>query len=272
MIDMKQTQTGMAQINGANLYYETAGEGPSLILVHAGFVDSRMWDEQFSVFAQQYRVLRYDMRGFGKSKLVPGSFSHRSDLHQLLKFLSMEQAHLLGCSMGGGAIIDFALEHPEMTQSLVLVSAAIGGYQPQGDMPKPLQELLAALKEKDMERAADIAVRIWIDGPRRKPEQVDARIRARAHEMSLTALPNIFVKEEPLEPAALERLQKLSAPTLVMVGELDDDSIKTIGELLATRIPGAQKASIAGAAHLPNMEKPDEFNQKVLAFLQRVAA
>ncbi len=272
MTAVKGLQTGTAHLQGADLYYEIAGEGPSLVLVHAGFVDRWMWDEQFPVFAQHYRVIRYDMRGFGNSKQTPGPFSHRADLYQLLQSLGIERAHLLGCSMGGAIIIDFALEHPEMTTSLVLVSSALGGYRFQGDIPKPLQELVAALQAKDIPRAADLAARIWIDGPRRTPAQVDARIRERGREMSLTALPNFFVKEEPLDPPAIERLRELATPTLVMVGELDDPSIATIGELLTTRIAGARKVTISGAAHLPNMDKPEEFNQSVLAFLQQVSA
>ena len=158
-----------------------------------------------------------------------------------------------------------------MTSSLILVSSALGGYQFQGDMPQPLQELIAALQANDLHRAAELAVRIWIDGPQRTPDQVDARIRERGREMSLAALPNTFVWEEPLEPPAFERLHELAAPTLVMVGELDDASIATMGDLLTTRIRGARKVTMSGAAHVPNMEQPDEFNQRVLAFLQQVS-
>ncbi len=270
MPEMQGPQTGWADINGASLYYEIAGQGPALVLGHAGFVDHRMWDEQFHAFAQHYRVVRYDRRGFGNSKPAPGPFSHRRDLYELLRFLGIERAHLIGCSMGGGMMIDFCLEHPEMATSLVLVSSALGGYQFQGEMPQPLQELFAALQAQDLHRAAGLAVRIWIDGPQRTPDQVDARIRERAREMSLTALPNVFVNEEPLEPPAIERLHEIVAPPLVVVGELDDSSVKEIADLLAARIQRAQKVSIPGAAHLLNMEKPEEFNQQVLGFLRRL--
>jgi 2-hydroxy-6-oxonona-2,4-dienedioate hydrolase len=269
MSSVKDLHTGWAHLEDADLYYETAGEGPSLVLLHAGFVDRRMWDEQFSAFSQYFHVIRYDRRGFGNSKLTPGPFSHRRDLYQLLKFLGIEQAHLLGCSAGGAAIIDFALEHPEMTSSLILVASALGGYQFQGDKPQPLQDLITALQAKDLNQAAQLAVRLWIDGPRRTPGQVDARIRQRAGEMSLTGLANFFVEEEPLVPPALERLQELAVPTLVILGELDDASLASIGEILTARIVGAQKVIIPGAAHLPNMEKPEEFNQIILAFLRQ---
>jgi pimeloyl-ACP methyl ester carboxylesterase len=271
MTDVKGLQIGIAEIEGASLYYEIAGDGPNLVMAHAGFVDRRMWDEQFPVFAQRYRVVRYDLRGIGNSRLTPGPFSHRHDLYQLFKHLGIERAHRLGCSMGGGAMIDFALEYPKMTASLVLVSSALGGYQFQGDMPKPLQKLATALDKRNLNRAAELAVRIWIDGPQRTPDQVDSGIRERARQMSLTALPILFAKEEPLEPPAIKRLSELAIPTLVIVGELDDASVRTIGELLATQIAGARKAIVSGAAHLPNMERPEGFNWEVLAFLRQAS-
>ncbi len=267
MSTLKNFQTGKAHFDGADLYYEVAGEGPALVLAHAGFVDRRMWDDQFPIFAQHYRVVRYDRRGFGNSQLTPGPFSHRRDLYQLLKFLDIERAHLLGCSAGGAAIVDFALEHPEMAASLTLVDSALGGYRFQGDMPKPLQDLGAAIQANDLDKAAELAVRLWIDGPHRTPDQVDARIRERGREMARTALPNAFVMEEPLQPPAIERLHEIAAPTLVIIGDLDDASIATIGDLMTTRIVGARKVIISGAAHLPNMDKPEEFNREVLAFL-----
>ena len=157
-----------------------------------------------------------------------------------------------------------------MMASLILVSSAVSGYQFQGAMPQPLQELITAVNAGDLDLAAEIAVRLWIDGPQRSPDQVDAHLRERAHEMSLTALPNIFVREEPLGPSAIGRLKELAIPTLVITGDLDDTSVREVGELLATRIAGARKVIISGAAHLPNMEKPEEFNRMVLGFLKAV--
>lgn len=267
MTKIKGSRVGMAKVEGTELYYEIAGDGPPLVLAHAGFVDRRMWDEPFPAFAQHYSVLRYDRRGFGNSKLTPGPFSHRRDLHGLLNFLGIERAHLLGCSAGGEMAIDFTLEHPEMTASLTLVSSALSGFQFQGEMPKPMQELGAAIQNKYLERAAEIAVQLWVDGPKRSPNQVDARLREKVREMSRTGLPNAFVPEEPLEPSAAGRLEEIKVPTLVILGELDDDSIKSIGEVLATQIPGAKKVVILGAAHLPSMDKPEEFDQQVLEFL-----
>lgn len=267
MIEAAGLTTGTAHVEGADLSYEIVGEGPALVLAHAGFVDRRMWDEQVPVFAEHHRVVRYDRRGFGHSAMTPGPFSHRRDLHGLLNVLGIERVHLIGCSVGGQVVTEFTLEHPERTASLVLVSSALGGYAFQGEVPRPMQDLSAALNDKDLDRAADLAVRIWIDGPHRAPDQVEARVREKAREMARTALPNAFTQEQPLEPSAQGRLSEITAPTLVMVGELDDDSIKAIGEVLASGIRGAQKEVISGVAHLPSMEKPEEFNHRVLEFL-----
>jgi len=139
----------------------------------------------------------------------------------------------------------------------------------QGEMPKPLQELFAALQENDLDRAAELAVRIWIDGPRRTPDKVNASIRERGREMGKTALPSAFIPDEALTPPAIDRLNDLIVPTMVILGEMDDPSIHAIGDVLATKIRGAQKVVIPGTAHMLNLEKPDEFNRVVLEFLKQ---
>jgi 3-oxoadipate enol-lactonase len=183
-------------------------------------------------------VFRYDRRGFGNSAPATGPFSHHRDLYRLLEFLGIERTHLLGCSMSGATVLDLSLEHPEMAVSLIMVSSALGGYCVEGDMPQPLQELAAALQAQDSGRAADLAVRIRIDGPRRTPDQVDARIRERGREMALATLPNAFVQKEPLKPLAVERFHEVAAPTLTIVGELDDAGIANIGDLLTSQVAG----------------------------------
>src|SRR5215203_6213321 len=119
---------GMAEINGTQFHFEISGEGYPLVLVHAGIADGRMWDDQFHVFSQSYKVLRYDRRGFGKTGMVAGSFSHHADLYELLRLLNIERAVLVGCSQGAKTVLDLSLEHPEMTAALVLVSPALGGF------------------------------------------------------------------------------------------------------------------------------------------------
>src|SRR2546421_4086278 len=132
MSNTKPVQTGFAEINGTTLYYEVAGAGHPFVLVHGHLLDRRSWDEQFAVFAQRYRVVRYDQRGFGDSGLItPGEpYSDRQDLYALMQFLGIERAYLMGVSGGGALAIDFTLEHPEMVDALIPVAAGVSGYRP----------------------------------------------------------------------------------------------------------------------------------------------
>ncbi len=129
-----QIDTGFADVNGIRLYYEIAGSGHPLVFIHGFTLDTRMWDDQFEVFAQHYRVLRYDARGFGKSTLPTSEpYSPAEDLRALMKYLGIEHAHIIGLSMGGLIAVDFAVTYPESTDTLIPVDAALSGYQWQGE-------------------------------------------------------------------------------------------------------------------------------------------
>ena len=149
---------GYVDLGDGKLYYEMEGKGETLVLCHAGFVDSRMWDGQWNAFTQHYRVLRFDMRGFGKSDPATGPVSRRQDLYCLLQKLGIERANLLGCSMGGEMAIDFTLEHPEMVLSLVIVSGTPGGFEMQGEPPSQILEMLQAIEKGDLERVSELQI------------------------------------------------------------------------------------------------------------------
>ena len=222
---MTQTSSGYVNVGDGQLYYEVAGEGAPLVLSHAGFVDSRMWDDQWTDFAQHQRVIRFDMRGFGKSALGVTPIERRRDLDRLLQQLDVPRAALLGCSLSGEVVLDFALEHPEQVTALILVSMTPGGFQLQGEPPAQLFEMLGAIEQGDLARASDLQNRIWIDGPFRQPEQVNPLVRQRAAEMNQIALANgTWGKAEaqpanPLNPPAVQRLAEIRVPTLIIAGQ-----------------------------------------------------
>lgn len=272
MAKIMETQAGFADLGGTRFYYETAGEGASVVLVHAGICDRRMWDEQFYHFAEHYRVLRYDRRGFGKTEMGAGHFSHYRDLYELLKFLCVEQTMLVGCSQGGKTVLDLALEHPRMVNALVLVASAVSGFNYSGALPRQWSEVEEADSRGDIERVNELELQIWVDGPHRTADQVDSALRERVREMNLIALSASaeHVAEEPPERAAADRLEEIRAPTLVVIGELDTQRTLEAADHLAEKIRGAKKVVIEGTAHLPNMERPEEFNRAVLAFLKSV--
>jgi pimeloyl-ACP methyl ester carboxylesterase len=269
---MKNTQQGTVTVGDGNLYCEAKGSGEPMVLCHAGFVDSGMWDGQWEQFSQFYHVVRFDMRGYGKSGPAQGPLARRKDLEALLDQLGIQRAVLIGCSMGGSTVLDFALEHPERAAALVLVSAVPGGFEMQGAPPADLLAMFAAMHQGDLPQVAELQLRLWIDGPFRKPEQVDPAVRQQAAEMNRIPVEygtfGLDIQPvDPLDPPAITQLHQVRVPTLIVAGALDDPELLRAAGVMAQGIPAAKKVIIAGAAHVPNMEKPAEFNRELLGFL-----
>lgn len=266
-------QRGFAPVNGAELYYETAGSGYPLLLIHAGVADSRMWNEHFGNFARRYRVIRYDLRGFGRTMMPTGAYASYEDAAGLLDFLGVAQAHVVGISFGGRIALDLALAYPERVSALVLGAPSVGGHQPPEEVRRFAEAEDDALERGDLDAATELNLRMWVDGPYRAPDEVDPAVRRRVGEMQrhAFAIPEPDDAEErPLAPPAIKRLDEIQAPTLVLVGDQDIPDKLMVAERLAAEIPGAQKAVIPGVAHMLSMEKPAEFRELVLDFLQAV--
>lgn len=268
-----EIQSGLAGINGAQLYYELAGEGPPLVMIHAGVADSRQWENEFEHFAANYQVLRYDLRGYGRSEPVDTAFSHLGDLAALLDLLEIkEPLALMGCSMGGGLALDFALTHPRRVRALVLVDSAPDGLELEVESPAKFKEAYEAYQAGDLERVAEIETQIWFDGMGRTPEQVDPEMRALAKSMNRLALGHeakgLGKRLPDAYPPAAERLDELQAPVLVIAGEHDVPYILAAAEYMAGRLPKARKVIIPDAAHLPNLDHPQDFQAIVEPFLK----
>lgn len=267
-------KSGFVEFNNTKFYYEIDGSGVPLVFVHAGIADSRMWNEQFNEFAKKYQTIRYDRRGFGKTKMVAGDFSLHDDLHGVLKALDIKEAIFVGCSQGGKTVINFALEHPEMTKALVLVGSGPGGFVFDGEEPKQYAEIEKAEQAGDLALVNELEIQVWVDGQGRTPEQVNPKVRELALDMNWIALqtPQNLGNEIALEPAAVNRLSEIQVPTLVLIGDIDTNWSLACSDFLAENIPNAEKIVMKGVAHLPNMEKPQEFNGHVMRFLSRIAS
>ncbi len=267
-----EATTGYADVYGARLYFEMMGMGHPLVLIHAGIADSRMWDDQFTDFAEHYRVIRYDIRGFGKSAMPAGPSSTSRDLYGLLTALGIARAYVVGLSIGGGIAIDFTLRYPEMVSALVLVASGLGGTQPSAEMRRADATVDAALERGGIDAAVEAENRLWVDGPKRTPDQVDPTVRARVSEMNgaLYRLPEVDAPRERLDPPAIGRLGEIHVPTLILVGDGDVPDVIETANLLEQGIAGARKVVFPGVAHMVNMEQPEAFNRIVLNFLRDV--
>jgi pimeloyl-ACP methyl ester carboxylesterase len=151
-----EVTAGLTAINGTKLHYEMTGEGHPLVLIHGGVLDSTEWDEQFLPLAARYRVIRYDVRGFGQSETRKLPYSDVEDLYGLLAFLKVKKAFLLGGSSGGAIAIDFALEHPDMVDALVLVGTVVGGWQYSPAFMQRGSTILMAAVQEGAAKAADL--------------------------------------------------------------------------------------------------------------------
>lgn len=266
------TTSGYAEINGATLWYESIGDGYPLLLLHAGICDARMWDEHMEPLAARYRVIRYDMRGFGRSNLPDGPFAAHDDACALLAHLGVGRAHIMGVSMGGTTALNLALAHPNCVSALILVSTTAGGFTYSGPpswVDAVHEQIEAADAAGDVDRLNELEVCEWVDGAGRTPDQVDPRMRARVLAMNrhTIALENPQAAPVGLIPPAVERLNKISVPTLVIVGDRDVPLTRASCAMLATSVAGARLLEMTGTAHLPCMERPAEFDTHALDFL-----
>jgi pimeloyl-ACP methyl ester carboxylesterase len=255
------TETGFANIHGGRLYWEAASEGEPLVFVHGFTLDTRMWDDQWEVFAERYRVYRYDARGFGKSSLPEGRFSHSDDLRALMDSFGVDRFHLVGLSMGGAIGVDYAVSFPDDLLSLTLIDAGSGGR---------LSTHARSFGETARVRGMEAAKADWLnDGlfiPARRNELVRQRLETIVGDYSGWHWVVERIDQVVAEPPSMQRLHEIVAPTLVLVGELDVPRMQDNANALS-KIPGARKVVIADAGHMANMEKPAEVNEHILAFL-----
>lgn len=266
--------SGTIATNAADLYYEVAGTGSPVVFIHAGIADRRMWDKQFLPFATRHRAIRYDQRGYGLTVAQPVPHSHLHDLGVLLDYLEGDRAHLVGCSKGGRLALDFALAHPARVHGLVLVNAGAPGLASSGEQMPQWDEAVAAFAAGDLERTNELEIQVWIDGRWRTPDQVDPLVRALALDMNRIALANEAAglgQEEPT-PDASGRLAELQGPLLAIASDLDHPDFIRAAEYVAKFVPGGRAVTINGAAHLPSLEQPEEFNRIVSSFLEYLDA
>lgn len=265
------TDSGFLDVPGGQLYFEADGSGHPLVLVHAGVANLRMWDDQVAAFAERYRVIRYDTRGWGRSETEQVEFTNRGDLAAVLDHFDASSAYVLGLSRGGSIVLDFALEYPVRTDALIVAAGGVGGFETE---ESPEDEALQAEAERhekahDWEWLSDFETRFWVNGPGQPADRVDSAIRDRVHDWILTTYQAEKNEGKPqgMQPPANERLSQLHVPTLVMIGDLDEASTQQSCRHLAEEVPGARFELFEGAAHMLNLEQPDKFSRLVLDFL-----
>ncbi len=254
----------LAGTTSAGLFYEASGAGEAVVFIHAFSLDRRMWEPQVVAFDGRFRVIRYDLRGHGKSVPPTEPYTGYDDLRALLDTLSVPRATLVGLSAGAELAINFAIAYPDRTARLVLAASGLGGYRaPPLPWARPVFEAAAA---GDAERAA----MLWADTPiMALRSNSDATEKVRAMVMDNARLWTYRRTEQPLSPPAVTRLAEVRCPVLIIVGDADLPHIKEIARVLADGIAGATLVALPGAGHIANLDTPGMFNEAVAAFLSR---
>ena len=216
--------------------------------------------------------MRCDFAGFGRTPIESLPVTHARDVVQLLEELDISSAGIVGGSLGGRVALEVAVAHPDRVRALVLVDAGLPGI----DWSEAVRAYGAAEDEAvargDLDAATEINLRMWVDGPRRAAVDVDISVRTtvaelQRHALDLQAPHWERLDENLLVPDVAARLGEVRAPTLVLVGDEDIEDMHALSERFATEIPGARRATIPGAAHMPNLEQPAAFDKLVLDFL-----
>jgi pimeloyl-ACP methyl ester carboxylesterase len=245
---------------GVDLCYEVTGNGVPVVLVHGLALDMRMWDEQVGALQDIATVVRYDVRGFGRSRrhdnVTP--YTNAADLCALLDHLAIDAAVLVGLSMGGGIVLEAAVEAPHRARALALLDPYLDGVPWDDDSARGMRAVREGLRAGGLSAAKEA----WLAHPffapaGRKPD-VTSRLRRMAEDYSGVQ----WTDHDPHGPHPDTRalLHTIAVPTRVVVGELDVPCFHVMADVLGSEIPGARRIVVPDAGHMVNMEAPGPVN------------
>ena len=265
------TQSNFAEINGTRIFYEIAGEGKPVVLIHGWSFDSRCWKDLIPVIKNNFKVISYDLRGFGKSSLPqPGQYySHTDDLLKLLDLLQIKKAVFLGHSFGGRIALDIALRYPQRVEKLILPEAAMDAT----DL-KYSEEITNWISETWLTgRTKGIieAKKIWINSPPLLPAIKNKHAAPIVKKMVADYSGWHWINNDPvIRPQSyhIEELAKIKVPVLILYGAESPDDYFKVAEIQHNFIKGSKLVKIDSAGHALNIENPEQFNYEIQKFLK----
>jgi pimeloyl-ACP methyl ester carboxylesterase len=256
-------RSGYIPFAGSKIYYETTGKGQPVLLLHGGFLNLHMWDQQIADLSKNYQVIACDLRGHGNTIDDTTDYLMSEGIKALLDTLHVKQAAVIGLSLGGACALDFAISHPDQVNKLILLGPGV--YKGPANYAEDTVDLKydslmhdALEKKKDTNLVAEYFIRCWFDGPRRTPQQTDTVQRAKALAMAIKTMKEHQWKYWPKfqDTPTLSRVGELKMPVRVIIGSLDNRVIRIIADSLQAKIKDIQVTTVDGTAHMPNMEKP----------------
>jgi 3-oxoadipate enol-lactonase len=224
-----------------------------VVLIHGFQMDLREWDDVAPIVAKSRRVVRYDVRGHGRSTVTDPLPSTSVDLLALLDSLGIDRATLVGISMGSTVAIDFALTHPHRVDRLVLLSPGVPGIKAAAPLDW-MQPIIEAVKRGDARRAAEL----WWESPLLAGVRHRGAARFRPVVLDNARVWTLPSRPPPLQPPAGTRLSELKMPLLVVAGEHDRSGSLDVARILAREVEGARLVLLTHAGHMLTLERPDD--------------
>jgi pimeloyl-ACP methyl ester carboxylesterase len=262
------------EIEGAMLSGVELGEGLPVIFLHAGVCDKRMWlDQMQAVAAAGWHAIAYDRRGYGETQSADVAFNHVDDLEAVLDALDIHAAVLVGCSLGGGLAIDFALRNPGQVLGLVLIGTSVTGAPWSATTAEQAIEMAEedALERGDQDMLNRVQAHAWLDGPRAKSGRVGGATRELFLNMNALALGKTPLRHEEQPPDAWQRVAELTSPGLLLVGDEDFTALIDRHEHLSEEMPNVFAAVLEGTAHIPSIERPELVSSMIVQFLDAIS-
>ena len=241
--------------------YDVQGSGPIVVLLSGSNLDRRMWARETSWLSRAHTVVRYDLRAHGESDTATTTFSHLGDLIALLDELKINKATLIGLSAGSTIALDAALEIPTRVDRIVLSGPAPSGFVSKQQMPF-VADMMSALQARDYKKVSEVLLATSVFAA---PPESQALVRQMVTENDRMWTIDRALMKGPAQPA-MNRLESIKVPTLILIGEKDEYQ-REPAELLAARIPGARIVRVPGGGHLLNLTSPKEFQSAIEAFL-----
>jgi 3-oxoadipate enol-lactonase len=260
----------------ARIAAQDEGEGPPILLVHSAIVNRHSWDPVVPHLVDAgYRVIRYDMRGFGESTAEEAEYAPHEDLTAVLDHFGVRRAAVVGNSMGAAFALDGLITAPDRFVAFVWVGGGIGGWNKD---PSATEQALFDAESKaeedgDMDLAAELDTRIWVDGWRdgvnEPTSRVDPVVRAaiKAMDRELLEPGRVYGTFRRPDPPAIERLAAIDRPTLVVIGDLDTQGTRAAAEKVADTVPGARIVRVPEVAHIVGMEAPERLADLIVEHL-----
>ncbi|HZZ70064.1 MAG TPA: alpha/beta hydrolase [Phenylobacterium sp.] len=261
-------RAAMVDVDGGQIYYETCGSGPqAIVLIHDGVVNSASFDEMWPILCKDFRVVRYDRRGYGKSPAAKAPYSPQGDLATVMAAAKMDHASLVGFSFGGGLAVSYTIQHPEQVDRLVISGPSLNGFQPTKAFSKAITHIMLPMIISNFDAVADNAAKSgWVMAP--------GHDAAKAKALAIFKVSPQDLRHQMKDPikgwsSDLPHMGEIKAPTLILIGDHDIGDNQAAAGAAQALIPGSRRETIEDAGHLMQLEHPREIAEIIADFVRK---